>query len=114
MSDEHKISQDELKKEVTKEDIYFQKLDEERLAAAKHRIKVRKMLCQRAEMPAGGCALEVVDIDGVKVDRCPTCQGVWLDAHELEELRQHHVTKKHGLLDKVLDVLMPGREVEPD
>ncbi|MBN2446362.1 MAG: zf-TFIIB domain-containing protein [Phycisphaerae bacterium] len=25
-------------------------------------------------------------VEGVEIDRCPTCQGIWLDAHELEKL----------------------------
>ena len=37
MSDEHVISQDELKREFTNEDEYFRKLDEERIAAGKRR-----------------------------------------------------------------------------
>lgn len=109
MSD-HQVSQDELKREFTNEDKYFRELDEKRMAAAKQRDQVRKMVCRREGMPESGCQLEAVEIDGVHVDRCPTCQGVWLDAHELEDLRR--ANKKPGLLDSFLNILVPGRNAD--
>jgi hypothetical protein len=32
------------------------------------------------------CGLELIEIDykGIKVDKCSECEGVWLDAGELE------------------------------
>ena len=32
------------------------------------------------------CGMELIEIDykGIKVDKCSECQGVWLDAGELE------------------------------
>ena len=111
MQDEHKISQDELKREFSKEDLYFRQLDEERLAAAKQRGQVRKMICRRAGSPDDGCELEIVDIDGVQVDRCPVCDGIWLDAHELEDLRRRGAKKEHhGMFHKFVDILLPGRD----
>ncbi len=111
MSDQHKISQDELKREFSKEDIYFRKLDEERLAATQRRVQVRKMICRREGRPEGGCELEIVDIDGVQVDRCAVCDGVWLDAHELEDLRRRNAKKEHhGLVHKFLNILVPGHD----
>ena len=34
------------------------------------------------------CGMQLVEIDyrGIKIDRCTTCDGVWLDAGELEEI----------------------------
>lgn len=110
MSDEaHKISQDELKREFTSEDAYFRDLDEKRLEAAQHRTKVRKMICRRDGMPDTGCELEAFQIDGVHVERCPTCDGIWLDAHELEDLRRGH-EKKPGIIRSFLNMLVPANE----
>ncbi len=38
--------------------------------------------------PKCGADLVTTDFEGVQVDRCPECQGVWLDAGELEHLHQ--------------------------
>src|SRR5438093_1154164 len=43
--------------------------------------------------PKCGQQLSEIDYKGVKIDRCMNCQGVWLDAGELEQ-----VTQKAGLL----------------
>ena len=40
-----------------------------------------------------GQPLYEIEFKGVKIDRCPGCQGVWLDAGELEL-----VSQKEGLL----------------
>jgi hypothetical protein len=34
------------------------------------------------------CGMQLVEIDyrGMKIDRCTACDGVWLDAGELEEI----------------------------
>jgi hypothetical protein len=34
------------------------------------------------------CGMQLVEIDyrGIKIDRCTACDGVWLDAGELEEI----------------------------
>ena len=39
-----------------------------------------------AQCPRGDGALETITVEGVEVDRCGTCGGVWLDAGELEQL----------------------------
>jgi hypothetical protein len=43
--------------------------------------------------PKCGQQLSEIDYKGVKVDRCMHCQGIWLDAGELEQ-----VSHKEGLL----------------
>ena len=44
----------------------------------------RRPSCPRCEGPT---LVEIV-LDGVPVDRCRQCHGVWLDAGELEALRR--------------------------
>lgn len=98
---EHKVSQDELKTEFSNEDLYFKKLDEERIAAQKRK-EEKVMVC-----PRDGHALELVDIDHVQVDRCPHCMGIWLDAHELQAFR--HAGEKPGILKTIFGSLIPER-----
>ena len=87
MSDEDRpITQEELRRKYSDEDAYFKKLDEERAEAARQRAKARRLRCRREGMPDDGCRLEHVQLWGIEVDRCPHCNGLWLDAHEVEEL----------------------------
>ena len=51
------------------------------------------------------CGMDLIEIDynRIKVDKCSVCQGVWLDAGELE-----HVAKlDKGGLDKLFSVFRP-------
>lgn len=94
------------------EEEYFRKLDAELIRAQRE-----KLDAERAEMesatrdseraqwlmrcPKCGEALEERDVDQVKVDVCPSGHGTWLDAGELELLRQ---TERHGF-GRIFDVL---------
>jgi len=48
------------------------------------------------------CGMELIEIDykGVKVDKCSECEGVWLDAGELEAISKFEKTS----LDKLFSV----------
>lgn len=48
------------------------------------------------------CGMELIEIDykGIKVDRCSECEGIWLDAGELESVSK---LEKTGL-DKLFGV----------
>ncbi len=36
--------------------------------------------------PIDGTALVIADRQGVEIDYCPTCRGVWLDRGELDKI----------------------------
>jgi hypothetical protein len=48
------------------------------------------------------CGMNLVEIDykSIKVDRCSSCEGVWLDAGELAQI----VKLEKGALDKLFSV----------
>ncbi len=48
------------------------------------------------------CGMELIEIDykGIKVDKCSECEGIWLDAGELESVAK---LEKSGL-DKLFGV----------
>ena len=48
------------------------------------------------------CGMELIEIDykGTKVDKCSECEGIWLDAGELEAISK--IEKK--VLDKWFNV----------
>lgn len=91
-----------------KEEEYFIRLElqrrrkheEERLksvaAAEKKRLKeLHHMRC-----PKCGMELSEMDYKGIKVDKCLTCEGIWLDAGELEQVS----TLEKKALDKLFGV----------
>ncbi len=75
------------------EDEYFKKLDQELLK--QQRAQQEAEAAQRDKgayymrCPKDGGSLTERDMEGVKVDVCTSCNGVWLDPGELETLRSH-------------------------
>ena len=41
--------------------------------------------------------------EGVTIDRCPHCQGVWLDAGELEAIQKNQTSDFRGVPDDAMD-----------
>lgn len=58
---------------------------------------------QALRCPRDGSELDENESDNVKVDTCPKCKGVWLDAGELEQLRL--VNRQRGVTGGVLGSL---------
>lgn len=75
-----------------KEEEYFARLEFEKrkkLQAEKHSklaAEERRKLQELHYMRCPKCGMELVEIDykNIKVDKCSECEGVWLDAGELE------------------------------
>jgi hypothetical protein len=46
------------------------------------------------------CGMQLVEIDyrGIKVDKCSACEGIWLDAGEIEAIAALDKTLKEALL----------------
>lgn len=62
----------------------------------------RKRLKELHYMKCPKCGLELIEIDykGIKVDKCSACEGIWLDAGELDAISK---LEKSGL-DKLFSV----------
>lgn len=89
------------------ENDYFQRRDKEsleRLRAARHE-EAQARGEERATMQCPRCTgtLHEVAVNDVRIDRCDTCQGVWLDAGELEQLRGEDAGA-----NRWLNILWPG------
>ena len=70
-----------------------EKGDEERFFAEREATLVEKLRRERAAetrphplCPKDGSRLTATEDHGVKVERCPTCHGLWLEAGELEKI----------------------------
>ncbi|MDI6728006.1 MAG: zf-TFIIB domain-containing protein [Thermodesulfovibrionales bacterium] len=62
----------------------------------------KKKLKDLHHMRCPKCGMELIEIDykGIKVDKCSECEGIWLDAGELEAVSR---LEKSGL-DKLFGV----------
>jgi hypothetical protein len=62
----------------------------------------KKKLRELHYMKCPKCGMELIEIDykGTKVDKCSECEGIWLDAGELEAISK--IEKK--VLDKWFNV----------
>ncbi|MFQ3573652.1 MAG: zf-TFIIB domain-containing protein [Thermodesulfovibrionales bacterium] len=62
----------------------------------------RQKLKELHFMKCPKCGMNLVEIDykGIKIDKCTDCQGVWLDAGELEQVSR----LEKGALDKLFGV----------
>jgi hypothetical protein len=77
-----------------REEEYFARLELER--RRKHEEERQKKLAveekrrlkdlHHMHCPKCGMQLHEIDYKGVKVDKCVSCDGIWLDAGELEQL----------------------------
>jgi hypothetical protein len=72
------------------EEEYFAKRDAELLKAKRAQLDVERAKAARSQhhmkCPKDGTDLQEREQSKVKVDVCPTCKGMWLDAGELEML----------------------------
>ncbi len=91
-----------------KEEEYFKRLEFERKQKAEEEKqktlanKERTQLKELHYMHCPKCGLNLIEIDykGIKVDKCSSCEGIWLDAGELELIS----TKEKGFLDNFFGV----------
>lgn len=96
------------KKPSEKEEEYFTRLEFERrknIEKEKHKSiteEEKKRLKELHFMRCPKCGMELIEIDykNIKADKCSECQGVWLDAGELESVS--HLEK--SVLDKFFSV----------
>ncbi len=90
------------------EEEYFARLEYEKIKAAKEEIQKRLAEEERRKlkelhfMKCPKCGMELIEIDykGVKVDKCSACEGIWLDAGELDAV----AGLEKGGLDKLFSV----------
>ena len=57
----------------------------------------RPLLC-----PKCGSQMGADRIEDIEIDRCPTCEGIFFDRGELEQLLLHHEPRRRGFFRKLL------------
>ena len=92
------------------EDEYFVRQDAELLRKQREAQDAERIRQERAshfmKCPKCGADLAEKPMNGVRVDVCTECGGLWLDAGELEQVRQGH---KSGVSKFVDDLFGTGR-----
>ncbi len=86
---------------------YFalQEVERGRLAAQERQTAVldeaaaREKALHFMKCPKCGMPLEEIAISSVRVDKCPGCEGIWLDKGELQAVRAQESGFLCGLLD---------------
>jgi hypothetical protein len=90
------------------EEEYFARIEYERLKKSQKESQKKLATDQRAKekelhyMKCPKCGMNLVEIDykKIKVDKCSECEGIWLDAGELDMVAQ----MDKGSLDKLFSV----------
>lgn len=97
-----------IEKPTEREEEYFARMDYERRKKAEEEKQnklaeeEKKRLRELHLMRCPKCGMQLIEIDykGIKVDKCSECEGVWLDAGEMETVSK---LEKAGL-DKLFSV----------
>lgn len=85
-----------LEKPTEKEEEYFARIECEKRKKAEEERRKKLSNEERSKerelhfMKCPKCGMNLLEIDykGVKIDRCCECEGVWLDAGELDAVSQ--------------------------
>ena len=76
------------------------KLTEERQASALVEQREQNRTLHFMRCPKCGMELEEIAYEDIGLDRCPACEGLWLDKGELERLH----TKEEALVGRLLGI----------
>lgn len=62
----------------------------------------KKRLKELHYMHCPKCGMNLIEIDykGIKVDKCSSCNGIWLDAGELDQIGE----KEKGFVERLFSV----------
>lgn len=92
------------------EEEYFAKQEAELLKKRREEAQRVSIQTERQshymKCPKCGADLATEDYQGVQIDRCPECTGMWLDAGEAEAL----IKKEGGGIASILRSVMRGVE----
>lgn len=99
----------EIDKPSRAEDEYFARQELERRKqwakeqSAKMATTEKERLRQLHDMKCPKCGMDLTTIEfrGIKLDRCPSCNGTWFDAGEVEQLLS---PQNSGLFGKMMSI----------
>jgi hypothetical protein len=97
-----------LRKPSEREEEYFaremfekkQKIEQEKQQKLAEAERQKAKELHHMKCPKCGMSLVEIDYKSLKVDRCSSCEGVWLDSGELAQI----IKLEKGALDKLFSV----------
>jgi hypothetical protein len=91
------------------EEDYFRRKDRESLQRLREHLSAGEPDAGATTLPCPRCPgrLHQETFEDVTIDRCDTCQGIWLDAGELEHIISQEKPSSHWLR-----AFWPGRTTE--
>lgn len=90
------------------EDRWFKEHEEDLIEAAKEKKRIeeekREKELHYLHCPKCGHKLHQIEIEGITLDKCAKCQGLWFDKGELEELHKREEEHKHRFFGKFMEM----------
>jgi len=90
------------------EDEYFAKQDAELIKELRAKLDAERTQQERSahymKCPKDGADLQEREVESVKVDVCPECQGIWLDHGELDLLKQLSQRSSNRVMQSLFDL----------
>jgi len=95
-----------VEKPSDKEQEYFARQEFERLKKAEEdareamQAEERERLKELHHMRCPKCGMQLIELDykGLKIDKCSNCEGIWLDAGELDQIEGESDGRLGGFL----------------
>lgn len=78
--------------------------EQERIAKESEAERARLREAHWMKCPKCGHDLKTESYSGVEIDRCTFCEGIWMDAGELEELFQKRQQDRQSIVRKLLGI----------
>jgi len=100
------------------EEDYFHRLERDKLEKRRQQAAAAREQAERAQClnkcPKDGHDLEELTYQGVVLDRCPVCKGVWLDDGEFRTIVEREAKAGGGFMsDMVRSILGGKKEAKP-
>ena len=86
-------------REKSLEEEYFRRKEQELIEQIRAKRAEAERQASAIQCPKCEGTLDELTFDDVKIDRCNKCNGVWLDAGELEQLVSNQ--ESHGWLSRL-------------
>ncbi|MEW6620309.1 MAG: zf-TFIIB domain-containing protein [bacterium] len=90
------------------EDKWFKQHEEDLIETAKEKKRIAEEEKQKElhfmHCPKCGHELHHINIEGIVLDKCDKCEGLWFDKGELEELQKREHEHKHKFFGKFIEM----------
>jgi predicted Zn-ribbon and HTH transcriptional regulator len=84
------------------EEEYFLRQDADLIKAQRAKLDAERVAAERSthymRCPKCGATLNEIEFSHIKVDTCPDCKGMWLDAGEIELIGRTSATATGGFI----------------